>query len=99
MRVTPGRAREGADSADRFVRRTLMAGAGVGSGQDKSVSLSSAHPVDTHALASVLQKSGLSFQGSQAFAQGLLVASVADRKALASLFADALDQLRARRRT
>jgi hypothetical protein len=76
-----------------------MAGAGVGSGQDKPVSLSPTFTVDTHALASVLQKSGLSFQGSQAFAQGLPVASGADRKALAGLFADALSQLGTRRRT
>jgi hypothetical protein len=75
-----------------------MAGAGVGSGQDKPVLISSVHPVDMHVLVSVLQRSGISFQGAQDFARGNPVASSADRRALASMFSDALRQLSAGRR-
>ena len=75
-----------------------MAGAGVGSGQDKPVMLSSTHPVDIHSLASLLQRSGISFQAAQAFALGHPIELAADRRALASMFSDAIAQLRAGRR-
>jgi len=67
-----------------------MAGAGVGT---LPVLISSTHLVDTHQLTSTLQRAGVSYQGAQAFALGNPVPSVSDRKALASLFADALRQL------
>jgi hypothetical protein len=75
-----------------------MAGAGVGSGQDKPVMLSTTHPVDIHSLASLIQRSGISFQAAQAFALGNPVELATDRRALASLFADAIAQLRSGRR-
>jgi len=75
-----------------------MAGAGVGTGQDKPVLISSTHPVDIHSLASLLQRSGLSFQAAQAFALGQPIELATDRRALASMFSDAIDQLRAGRR-
>ena len=75
-----------------------MAGAGVGSGQDKPVMISSTHPVDIHSLSSLLQRSGISFQSAQAFALGRPIELAADRRALTSLFADAIEQLRAGRR-
>ena len=75
-----------------------MAGAGVGSGQDKPVMISSTHPIDVHALASLLQRSGISYQAAQAFAQGQPIEFAPDRKALASLFSDAIAQLRSGRR-
>ena len=70
-----------------------MAGAGVGTGQDRTVLLSSNQVVNVFALASTLQRCGVSFAGAQAFAQGNPVASASDRKALASMFSDALAQL------
>jgi len=73
-----------------------MAGGGVGTGQDYGGNLSMTHVVAVHALASALQRFGVSFAGAQAFAQGNTVASAADRRALASLFGDALSQLRSR---
>lgn len=73
-----------------------MAGAGVGSGQDRPVSISSTHAVNVNYLASSLQRFGVSFQGAQAFAQGEPVTTSADRRALASLFSDALRQLAGR---
>lgn len=57
--------------------------------------LSSTLAVDVHSLASTLQRFGVTLSGAQAFAQGNAVAGGADRKALASLFSDALRQLRA----
>jgi hypothetical protein len=75
-----------------------MAGAGVGSGQDKPVMISSTHPVDIHSLASLLQRSGISFQAAQAFALGNPIELATDRRALASMFSDAIDQLKAGRR-
>jgi hypothetical protein len=75
-----------------------MAGAGVGSGQDQPVTLSSTHLVNIHSLASLLQRSGISFQSAQAFAQGQPIELAADRRALASILSDAIAQLRAGRR-
>jgi hypothetical protein len=75
-----------------------MAGAGVGSGQDKPVTISVTYPVDIHALTSVLQRSGISFLAAQAFARGQPIDQVGDRQALASLFSDAIAQLQGRRR-
>jgi hypothetical protein len=75
-----------------------MAGGGVGTGQDKPVTLSSLHPVEIHSLASLLQRSGISFQASQAFALGQPIERAADRRALASIFSDAIAQLRGGRR-
>ena len=75
-----------------------MAGAGVGSGQDKPVMISSTYPVDIHSLASLLQRSGISFQAAQAFALGQPIELATDRRALASMFSDAIEQLRAGRR-
>jgi hypothetical protein len=72
-----------------------MAGGGVGTGQ---VVISSTHPVDIHSLASLLQRSGISFQAAQAFALGNPIELATDRRALASMFSDAIDQLRAGRR-
>jgi hypothetical protein len=72
-----------------------MAGGGVGSGQDK-VLISSTFRVEVHALASSLQRFGVSARGAQEFAQGNGVTTELDRRALASLFADALNQLRSR---
>jgi len=76
-----------------------MAGAGVGTGQDQPVTISLTHSVDVHALTSVLQRSGVSFQAAQAFALGQPIDQAADRRALASLFSDAIAQLQGRRRT
>jgi hypothetical protein len=70
-----------------------MAGGGVGSGQDKPVSLSSTQPVDIHLLASILQRSGIPYRTAQAFAQGGLVENAAERRAIASMFSDAIRQL------
>jgi hypothetical protein len=75
-----------------------MAGGGVGTGQDSPVIISSTHPVNIHSLASLLQRSGLSFQAAQAFALGQPIELAADRRALASMFSDAIAQLRAGRR-
>jgi hypothetical protein len=75
-----------------------MAGAGVGSGQDKPVLISLTHPVDIHSLTSLLQRSGISFQAAQAFALGQPIELATDRRALASLFSDAIAQLRGGRR-
>ena len=75
-----------------------MAGAGVGSRQDKPVLISSTHPVDIHSLTSLLQRSGISFQAAQAFALGQPIELATDRRALASLFSDAIAQLRGGRR-
>jgi hypothetical protein len=75
-----------------------MAGGGIGSGQDKPVSLSSTHPVDIHLLASILQRSGLSYRTAQAFAQGSPVENAAERRAIASMFSDAVRQLTGGRR-
>jgi hypothetical protein len=72
-----------------------MAGGGVGTGQDKTI-LSSTFAVDVMAMTSSLQRYGVSYAGAQAFASGQPVASMADRKALASLFSDALAHLRTR---
>lgn len=72
-----------------------MAGGGVGSGQDKTI-LSSTFAVNALVLTSTLQRLGLSHAGAEAIAAGQPAASPADRKALASLFADALAQLRIR---
>ena len=70
-----------------------MAGSGVGTGQDRVVLLSANEMVNVFALSSTLQRFGVSFAGAQAFAQGNAVASASDRKALASMFSDALAQL------
>ena len=67
-----------------------MAGGGVGT---RNLVLSSTMPIDTLALAATLQRFGVTNIGAQAFAQGQPVASAADRKALASMFGDALGQL------
>jgi hypothetical protein len=75
-----------------------MAGAGVGSGQDKPVLISTTHRVDIHSLTSLLQSAGLSFQAAQAFALGNPIELATDRRALASLFSDAIGQLRSGRR-
>jgi hypothetical protein len=50
-------------------------------------------PINTLALAATLQRFGVTNLGAQAFAQGQPVTSAADRKALASMFGDALGQL------
>lgn len=71
-----------------------MAGAGVGTGQDSMLSPSFA--VNASALASTLQRFGVSHAGAQAFADGQPASSPADRKALASLLADAMAKLRIR---
>ena len=71
-----------------------MAGGGVGT---QPIFLSTTIAVDVHVLASTLQRAGISFQGAHAFAQGLPVASLGDRRALASMFSDAMAQLRAAR--
>jgi hypothetical protein len=71
-----------------------MAGGGVGSGPWGQIS--STYRVDVHALASSLQRFGVSAQGAQEFAQGKGVTNELDRRALASLFSDALNQLRSR---
>jgi hypothetical protein len=60
--------------------------------------ISTTHPVDVHALASLLQRSGVSFQVAQAFALGQPIELATDRRALASLFSDAIAQLRSGRR-
>ena len=71
-----------------------MAGGGVGT---QPIFLSTTSAVDVHGLASILQRAGVSFQGAHAFAQGLPVASLGDRRALASMFSDAVSQLSAPR--
>jgi hypothetical protein len=75
-----------------------MPGSGVGTGQDKPISLSSTQPVDVHLLASILQRSGISFRTAQAFAQGSPIENAAERRAIASTFSDALRQLTGGRR-
>jgi hypothetical protein len=60
------------------------------------LSLSLTHTVDVYQVTSVLQRSGVSYKGAQAFAQGLPVEQAADRKALASLFSNAIAQLQGR---
>jgi hypothetical protein len=75
-----------------------MAGGGVGTGQEKPVMISSTHQVDVHSLSSLLQRSGVSFQGAQSFALGNPIELASDRRALASLFSDAIQQLRTGRR-
>jgi len=67
-----------------------MAGGGVGT---QPIFLSTTIAVDVHGLASILQRAGVSFQGAHAFAQGQPVSSLGDRRALASMFSDAVSQL------
>jgi hypothetical protein len=75
-----------------------MAGGGIGTGQDKTVSLSSTQPVDIHLVASILQRSGIPYRTAQAFAQGSPVENAAERRAIASMFSDAIRQLMGGRR-
>jgi hypothetical protein len=74
--------------------RSSMPGGGVGSSQ--TIVLSTRYGVNVNSLTSTLQRLGVSYLGAQAFAQGNLVESIADRRALASLFSDAVDQLGSR---
>ena len=66
-----------------------MAGGGFG---PRVVVLSTTKPVDGDMLG-FLQRFGVSYEGAQAFAKGNPVASLHDRRRLASMLSDAIKQL------